>query len=247
MSDITNSIICGDCRDRMQEYIEDNTIDLIYMDPPFFSGKNYEIIWKDGSERRSFEDTKFYTLVCECGKVFPEKHKFCAFCGAGKDKAVNRRSNDIEAYLQWLRPKLEECYRVLKDTGSMYVHLDHHAVFNVKVILDDIFKTGGFKTMITWRRCGSKGNSKSYANNSDYILFYTKTTNKFTFNTQYGEYSNVTLNMFSHNDDDGKGFYKLTDISAPGADKNKYDLGYGEKTPSRGYAWTKEKPVNSLF
>jgi len=167
---LDNSIICGDCGDKMRQHMPNESVDLIYMDPPFFSGKNYEVIWKDGAEVRSFTDTDFYTLECKCGKTFPENYKFCPICGAGKDEATERRSTDIEAYLQWLRPKLEQCYRVLKQTGSIYVHLDHHAMFNVKLVLDEIFGTGGFKTVITWRRCGSKGNSKTVANNSDDIL-----------------------------------------------------------------------------
>ena len=71
----TNCIICGDCKDQLAR-IPDGSVNLIYMDPPFFSGKNYEIIWKDGSEIRSFTDTEFYTLICECGDIFPDKNKF---------------------------------------------------------------------------------------------------------------------------------------------------------------------------
>jgi DNA modification methylase len=158
----------------MRQYIPAESVDLIYLDPPFFSGKNYEVIWKDGAEVRSFEDTKFYTLECECGKVFPENHLYCAFCGAGKDKATERRSNDIEAYLQWLRPKLEECYRVLKPTGSVYVHLDWHAVHYVKVMMDEIFGYNNFKNDITWCYNRWSNVSSSFQRMHDTILFYAK-------------------------------------------------------------------------
>jgi len=171
---LTNSIICGDCKDKMHQHIPSGSIDLIYMDPPFFSGKNYEIVW-------SFEDTEFYTLECECGKVFPENHLYCAFCGAGKDKATERRSNDIEAYLQWLRPKLEECYRVLKQTGSIYVHLDWHAVHYVKVMMDDIFGGGDItkgmkhlKNEIVWHYKSVSNVKNDFARKHDTILRYTK-------------------------------------------------------------------------
>jgi len=99
---ITNSIICGDCRDKMRQYIPDESVDLIYLDPPFFSGKDYDLIW-DGDNRntiRSFEDTKFYKKVCgnpECGKDFPEGYLFCPRCGTSVDKAKDVRKNDIEA------------------------------------------------------------------------------------------------------------------------------------------------------
>ena len=241
----TNCIICGDCRDQLAR-IPDGSVDLIYLDPPFFSGKNYEIIWGDGAEIRSFEDTKFYMVVCECGEEFPAHHKFCAKCGASYKDAKERRSSDIEVYLDWLRPRLERCRDVLKDTGSIYVHLDHHAVHYIKVIMDDIFKDGDFNTEITWRRCGSKGNAKMFANNSDYILFYSKNKSKATFNIQYGEYSKSTLNMYKFDDHDGRGLYGSYDISAPGGSGYKYDLGYGEKQPSGGYRWKKETMLKRI-
>ena len=204
-----------------------------------------EVIWKDGAEVRSFTDTDFYTLECKCGKVFPENYKFCPICGAGKDEATERRSTNIEAYLQWLRPKLVQCYRVLKPTGSMYVHLDHHAVFNVKVMLDETFVKGEFKTVITWRRCGTKGNAKTFANNSDYILYYVKSKD-FAFNIQYGEYSESTLKMYKYDDHDGRGLYGSDNISSPGRDGYKYDLGYGEKCPAGGYRWKEETMLKNI-
>ena len=181
---LTNSIICGDCRDKMRQHIPSESVDLLYMDPPFFSGRDYEIIWKDGAEVRSFEDTKFYTLECECGKVFPENHMFCAFCGAGKDKATERRSNDIEAYLQWLRPKLEECYRVIKSTGSIYVHLDWHAVHYAKVMMDEIFGMKSFRNEIVWCYHGGGTATRMFKRKHDTILLYTK-SGEYTFNPQY--------------------------------------------------------------
>ena len=140
----TNVIVCGDCRDQLTR-IPDESVDLIYLDPPFFSGKNYEIIWKDGAEIRSFTDTEFYTFKCICGELFPDKDKFCAFCGAPRDKAIAHKSKDIQAYLQWLRPKLELCRDALKETGSIYVHLDWHAVHYVKQMMDEIF---GMKNLV---------------------------------------------------------------------------------------------------
>ena len=174
MKSITNSIICGDCQDKMRQHIPSESIDLVYLDPPFFSGKNYEVIWKDGAEVRSFEDTEFYTLKCECGKLFPENHLYCAFCGAGKNAAKEVRSNDMEAYLQWLRPKLEECYRVLKQTGTIYVHLDWHAVHYVKVIMDEIFGMNNFQNEIIWHYFMGGKAKKFFARKHDNILSYTK-------------------------------------------------------------------------
>jgi len=68
-------VICGDAAQKMQEYLPDSCIDLIYLDPPFFSGRDYEEIWKDGSETRSFRDTQWYQKICkECR--YPLKPEF---------------------------------------------------------------------------------------------------------------------------------------------------------------------------
>jgi len=183
---ITNSIICGDCRDKMRQYIPDESVDLIYLDPPFFSGKNYDLIW-DGDNKntiRSFEDTKFYKKVCgnpECGKDFMEGYLFCPHCGESVHKARDVRMNDIEAYVGWLKVRLEECYRVLKPTGSIYVHLDWHAVHYVKVAMDEIFGYGNFRNEIVWCYNRWSNVSNSFQRMHDTILFYTKGTAS-TFN-----------------------------------------------------------------
>ena len=169
----TNAIICGDCRDQLTR-IPDGSVDLIYLDPPFFSGKNYEIIWKDGAEIRSFTDTEFYTLVCKCGEIFPDKNKFCAECGAGRDEATEHKSKDIQAYLQWLRPKLERCRDVLKETGSIYVHLDYHAIHYVKILMDDIFGVKNFINEIIWSYQGTGEPKRSFKRKHDNILLYSK-------------------------------------------------------------------------
>lgn len=255
LQSLENSIICGDCKDRMFEHIPDDSIDLIYMDPPFFSGTQYDLIWGEDSKAtiQSFEDAAFYKKVCgKCNADWGKDTKgndldLCDNykCDGVLKDAKDVRRNDIETYLGWLKDRLSECYRVLKPTGSMYVHLDHHAVFNVKVMLDEIFKTGIFKTMITWRRCGSKGNSNTFANNSDYILYYVK-SKEFAFNMQYGGYSEATLKMFKYNDHDERGFYKLTDISSPGGGGYSYSLEHGEKMPKGGYRWKEDTMLKKI-
>lgn len=171
---LENSIICGDCGDKMRQHMPSESVDLIYMDPPFFSGRDYDTVWKDGAEVRQFSDTGFYTRICKCGKVFPENYKFCPICGAGKDESTERRSTDIEAYLQWLRPKLDECHRVLKPTGSIYVHLDWHVVHYVKVMMDEIFGYGNFQNDVIWHYGLGGSSPKRYSRKHDTILFYAK-------------------------------------------------------------------------
>ncbi len=139
-----NAIYCGDCRHILKRF-PDEQIDLIYADPPFFSNRNYEVIWGDGYELRSFED---------------------------------RWKGGIENYVDWIRPALEQCNRVLKKTGAFYLHCDWHAVHYLKVALDGIFGRDNFRNEISVKRIRKNVNEfatvKRLNTAFDSILFYAK-------------------------------------------------------------------------
>jgi len=103
------TIYCGDNLKMLNE-IPDESVDLIYIDPPFNSNRNYEVFWGDVAEKRAFND----------------------------------RFGDAHAYIDYMRPRTQELYRVLKKTGSFYYHCDWHASHYVKVMLDDIFGANFF-------------------------------------------------------------------------------------------------------
>lgn len=150
----TNVVYCGDCLQVMKG-IEEDLVDLIYIDPPFFSNKNYEVIWKDGAEIRAFEDCHWY----EHGK----------------------RRNSVYVYIEWMRERLEECKRVLKDTGSIYLHCDWHASHYLRVMMDGIFGMKNFRDEIIWiYTCGGLA-KKKLNKGHDTILRYTKSS-IWTFN-----------------------------------------------------------------
>ena len=100
-----NAIYCGDCKKVLAQFPE-GSVDMIYVDPPFFSNRQYEVLWGDGYELRAFED---------------------------------RWKGGIENYIAWMEPKLRECRRVLKDTGTMYLHCDWHANAHLRILMDKIF------------------------------------------------------------------------------------------------------------
>jgi len=137
----TNTIYCGDCLDVLKRF-PDGCVDLIYLDPPFFSNRHYEIIWRDGAEIRSFGD---------------------------------RWKGGINHYVSWMVERLEQCHRVLKKTGSIYVHLDWHAVHYLKVALDKLFGQNNFRNEIIWHY-GQRTmhNPKKWNAKHDNIIFYAK-------------------------------------------------------------------------
>ena len=143
-----NQLIFGDNLHIMRS-LPSNSIDLIYLDPPFFSGRNYNVIFGDSNEVRSFSD------IWEGG---------------------------MPGYLTWLNARLLEMKRVLKPTGSIYVHLDWHASHYVKCEMDKIFGCGmaesndspGFRNEIIWLYRGGRVPKIAYGRRHDIILYYTK-------------------------------------------------------------------------
>lgn len=147
----TNVIHCGDNLDIMRN-MPDESVDLIYLDPPFFSNRHYEVIWGDDNETRSFDD---------------------------------RWEGGIEHYIGWMKERLVEMHRILKSTGSIYLHCDWHASHYLKIEMDKVFGMKNFKNQITWQRSNSKNNAtKKYNEICDYILFYTK-SDDYVFKQQY--------------------------------------------------------------
>lgn len=145
-----NKLILGDNLEVLRT-LPSESVDLIYLDPPFFSNRHYECIWGDKGEVRSFED---------------------------------RWSGGIEHYIEWLRERVQEMHRVLKSTGSIYLHCDHHADAYIRVyILDPIFGSGNFRNEIVWSYFSGGISKQNFARKHDSIFWYSKS--KFwTFNIQ---------------------------------------------------------------
>ncbi len=159
MSFQPNTIYTGDCKEVLRHFPE-NSVDLIYLDPPFFSNKLHEVIWGDGYEMRAFED---------------------------------RWKGGIENYTGWMEERLRECYRVLKEEGSMYVHCDYRANAHLRLVLDKLFGPNQILNEVIWYYRGGGVPKDSFARRHDTIFLYAKGS-KWTFNvdavrTAYSEES----------------------------------------------------------
>jgi DNA modification methylase len=147
----SNRLILGDNL-KIMKTLESESIDLIYLDPPFFSNRNYEVIWGDKGEIRSFED---------------------------------RWAGGISHYIDWLKERVILMHRLLKKTGSIFLHCDWHADAYIRVeILDKVFGEQNFRNEIIWKRTntpkGSQFANKVFGVVSDTIFWYSK-TKKYTF------------------------------------------------------------------
>ena len=200
-----NKLYCGDNLQIMYG-MPNESVDLIYLDPPFFSGQNYEILWGDGTEAGSFKDTGWYRVECpnkKCKReVSKEGENYCPVCGTSLNNAKEIRKDNIWAYIDWMIPRLKEMHRILKSTGSIYLHCDYHAVHYLKVEMDRMFGTNNFQNEIIWQRTNAKGKSTENFNiNHDTILVYKKDENH-TFNVQFNE-----IEVPRNAKEDDNGFY----------------------------------------
>ena len=255
----TNVIICGDCERRMKERIPNESIDLIYLDPPFFSGKDYDLIWGKGKDKskatiKVFEDAALFVKKCgECGRIWRknprgEFYKTCgtANCKGKLDDAKDVRMSDINVFVEWMRPRIEECYRVLKPTGSIYCHIDWHSVHYMKVMMDEIFGYDNLRSEIIWQRTKVvKGTSNSFGNNHDTILTYSK-SNDYLFNTLYNDDEKVSNYMIEP--ETGRKF-TTSAIFMPGKSPKKLifkDVGEIIAPENKRFRWSQETYNNYI-
>ncbi len=166
------------CEDNLRQLTQfpPECVDLIYLDPPFFSNRHYEVIWGDEAEVRSFED---------------------------------RWEGGIQVYINWMRERVIEMWRVLKPTGSLYFHCDPHASHYLKVMLDEVFGANRFRNEIVWKRTPFSGSSKARAQqlprSHDTLLFYSK-GDRWTWHPPTLAYSTAYLSRFKW--EDARGFYR---------------------------------------
>ena len=206
-----NRLFFGDNLHIMRQ-LPSKSIDLIYIDPPFFSGRNYNVIFGDKNEVRSFTD------IWEGG---------------------------MPGYLVWLNARLYEMKRLLKVTGSIYVHLDWHASHYVKVEMDKIFGSDNFINEIVWRRANNKRATTKISVIHDTILSYSK-SDGYVYNELYHEYRQEYLDEKYVYEEGGRR-YRLQSMYGKGSGPA---LKFGDKLilPPNGlhWRWTQERINQAL-
>jgi DNA modification methylase len=221
-----NKLYYGDNFDVLPRYVREESVDLIYLDPPFNSRQSYNVLFaeKDGSKSSSqihaFVDTwewnidaqRSYEYVLETigGPVAAAMRAFRTYLG----------TTDIMAYLSMMAPRLVELKRVLKETGSIYLHCDPTASHYLKILMDSVYGTQNFLSEIIWKRSSAhsdgKQGRKQHGRIHDVILFYSKGPN-WKWNTQYTKYDEEYVNSFYKYAEPETGRrYRLGDLTGPG-------------------------------
>ena len=240
-----NRLYYGDNLDVLREHVPDESVDLIYLDPPFNSNQSYNVLFaeRDGSRSaaqiKAFDDTwrwdqaaaaAYQGVVEGGGKVSEALQAFRLFLG----------DNDMLAYLSMMAPRLVELHRVLKPTGSLYLHCDPTASHCLRLLLEAIFGTGNFRNEIVWRRTNAKGLAfKNYPRNHDLLLYYVK-GGDLTWNQPFRPHDPEYVAQFYRYVEPETGRrYRLGDLTNP--NPNRPNLTYEWNGHRRVWRWTRER------
>ncbi len=185
-----NLLYYGDNLDVMRRYLADETVDLVYLDPPFNSSRDFNAFFaeRDGSRAaaqiKAFEDTWTWDEASALAYdeiVIEGQDSVSRAMQAFRDLLGD---SDMLAYLAMMAPRLVEMHRVLKSTGSIYLHCDPTASHYLKILMDAIFGVRNFRNEISWKRFGAKNDALRFGRSHDVLLFYSKTSS-FVWNVQY--------------------------------------------------------------
>ncbi len=251
---MTNRLYYGDNLDWLsnEKAFPDASADLVYLDPPFNSNATYSQLFKspDGktadSQIEAFEDTWNWGVSAEAAydRVIKGHNTDVAQLLSAMRSFLH--DNALMAYLAMMAARLVELHRVLKPTGSLYLHCDPTASHYLKLLLDGVFGPTGFKTEISWRRQSAHNDAaqgrKQYGNVRDIIFFYTK-SESWTWNWQFTAYDESYVKSFYRHTEEGTGRkYRLGDITAPGgANPQKRNPHYEFLGVTRYWRYSKER------
>ncbi len=235
----------GDNLKVLRQHVSDESVDLVYLDPPFNSAQDYNVLFaeQDGSRAaaqiKAFEDTwhwddeaarSFAETVEHGGRVADVMRAMRTFLG----------ESQLMAYLAMMAPRLAELARVLKPTGSLYLHCDPTASHYLKLLLDAVFGPQNFRNEIVWRRSHPKGHAFTrFARNHDVILFCAKDASRAKWTAQHLPHDpERVVKQYTLADPDGRR-YQLTSLLNPNPDRP--NLTYEFKGMTRVWRWTRER------
>lgn len=225
-----NQLFYGDNLDVMRASIRDESVDLVYLDPPFNSNASYNVLFRSTTGEQSqaqieaFDDTWHWNETAE--RAFDE-----VLTGAHSDAAIMLKAmrsalgeNDMMAYLAMMAVRLIELHRVLKPTGSLYLHCDPTASHYLKILLDAIFGAKNYRSEIIWKRSSAHSDAKQgrrmHGHIHDTILFYTK-DKTWTWNDVYTQFTDEYVGRdYGLVDEETKRRFRRGDLTAakPGGD-----------------------------
>ncbi len=218
---MTGALYYGDNLDVLREHLADASVDLIYLDPPFNSNATYNVLFRAPAGRQSeaqieaFQDTWHWgeSAARAFDDVIRSAHVATATLLVAMRSFLGE--SDVMAYLAMMAVRLIELHRVLKPTGSVYLHCDPRASHYLKLLLDGVFGGDRFRNEIVWKRTSGHSDARRFGSTHDVILFYAADENP-TWNETYQKYEPDYVDQYyRYKDADGRRFMS-GDLSAAG-------------------------------
>ncbi len=215
---------------RNREYFPDECVDLIYLDPPFNSNRDYNVLFQTESGTDSEAQITAFEDTWHWGETAEATYRDLIIGAPAKvSMAIEALLNLIDrnqmmAYLVMMAARLVELDRVLKPTGSLYLHCDPTASHYLKILLDAIFDPRNFKNELIWKRTSAHSDARRYGRVHDVILYYSK-SDEYVWNEVHTDYDEAYLKRFRHQDDDGRRWTD-GDLSAKGLSGGGYTYTY---------------------
>lgn len=232
-----NNLFYGDCLEVLRKHVKDESVDLIYLDPPFNSNRDYNVLFKEQTGAPAEAQVKAFTDTWKWSPdLYAEWDEFVDTCPNQPLVSLMQsfiqylKRNDVTAYLARMTPRLYELHRVLKPTGSLYLHCDPAASHYLKIILDMIFGPTVFRNEVVWKRTSAHNSAKRWGPIHDVLHFYTK-SKQFTWNDVPQAYDEKYINDFYRYEDEG-GRYRVGDLT-----------GSGTRTGDSGQPWKGVDPT----
>ena len=241
-----NKLYFGDNLRILRENVPDHSVDLIYLDPPFNSNATYNVLFRErtgedsAAQITAFEDTWSWSIESEIA--------FQDVITGGAEKLGDLLQamrgflgqNDMMAYLTMMAQRMAELHRVLKPTGSIYLHCDPTASHYLKLMMDAVFEQNSFRSEIIWRRTNAKGLSfKGYPRNNDILLYYSK-GRTFTWNRPFRPHDpEYVEKLYRYVEPETGRRYAADNLANPNS--NRPNLTYEWNGHTRVWRWTRER------
>ncbi|MBI3741168.1 MAG: restriction endonuclease, partial [Chloroflexi bacterium] len=246
-----NTLFYGDNLRILREHFVDECVDLIYLDPPFNSNRSYNVLFKDESgeeaeaQIRAFEDSWHWGTEAE-----QTYHELVTRAPDRVSKMIGALrefigANQMMAYLVMMAARLVELHRVLKPTGSLYLHCDPTASHYLKIVLDSVFSIENFQNEIIWKRTSAHSDSKTFGNTHDVLIACTK-TDEFVWNKQYQTYDeSYVKSHYRYVDKNGRK-YRTDNLTAMGLSGGGYTYAWNGVTKIWRLPESKMKELHEL-
>lgn len=239
-----NHLYFGDNLDVLRKHIRDESVDLVYLDPPFKSDQSYNVLFKEkegvssSAQVQAFEDTwewderaalSYRDTVQGGGQLAETLLAFRRLVG----------ESAMLAYLSMMAPRLAELRRVLKPAGTLYLHCDPTASHYLKLLLDAVFGPTNFLSEVTWKRTGTHSSAKRWGPVHDTLLVYAKAAGQQTWNRLYRPLSEAHLERHYRLVDAHGRRYDLGELTAPGTRNGRSGVPWrGFDVTALGRHWT---------